>query len=148
MNADFADPTTEDRSPIVHALRVLRDRWFIVLVAVVVCAGVAAAVSLSSTKEYEATSKLIFRPNQLGAAVLNTTLPGGSVDPQRDSSTNQGLVDSLDVAQFVERTQNLGIPASDLLNKISVQSAENSDIINITATDTDPKRSARIANAF
>src|SRR2546421_8609022 len=138
MNADVADATTEERSSLVHALRVLRDRWFIVVIAAVLCGGIPLVASVSSTKKYEATSKLIFRPNQLGAAVLNTTLPGGSVDPQRDSSTNQGLVDSLEVAQFVEKTQKLGLPAADLLNKISVQSAENSDIINTTATDTDP----------
>ena len=148
MNADFADRSTEERTPLVHALRVLRDRWFIVVIAVVLCTGITTAVSVSSTKKYQATSELLFRPNQLGTAVLNTPVVNNSVDPQRDSSTNQGLVHSLEVAQAVEKTLRLGLPASDLLDKISVQSAENSDIIQVTATDTEPKRAARIANGF
>jgi polysaccharide biosynthesis transport protein len=138
----------EERAPIAQALRVVRERWLIVVIAALVCGGVSGLVSRSKPKEYSATSALLFRASPLGNAVLGTQVLPGSVDPQRDSATNQGLVHSLEVANAVAGSLKLGIPANQLLGKIQVQSAENSDIIKINATDTDPRRAARIANGF
>jgi capsular exopolysaccharide synthesis family protein len=132
----------------MQALRVVRERWIIVLVAALICGGVAGLVARSQPKEYSATSQLLFRASPLSNAVLGTQVISGSIDPARDSATNQDLVRSLEVATAVEKTLNLGIPPSKLLDKISVQSAANSDIITITAKDSNPKRAARVANGF
>jgi capsular exopolysaccharide synthesis family protein len=149
MSSDRAERSEGDKgAPLADALRVLRDRWLLVVAVVVVCTGGALALSLSSQKQYQATSELLFRPNQLGQAVLGTTLVSGSVDPTRDSATNQGLVHSSEVAQSVANRTKLGLSASQLLDKVSVQSAENSDLIQIKATDTSPRRAAQIANGF
>src|SRR2546423_15557936 len=123
MSSDRAERSEGDKgAPLADALRVLRDRWLLVVAVVVVCTGGALALSLSSQKQYQATSELLFRPNQLGQAVLGTTLVSGSVDPTRDSATNQGLVHSSEVAQSVANRTKLGLSASQLLDKVSVQS--------------------------
>lgn len=149
MNAQpMADNLPEERPPILQVLRIVRERWIIVLIAAIVCGGVSGLVARSKPKEYTATSELLFRQSPLSNAVLGTQVLSTSIDPQRDSATNQGLVKSLEVSTAVEKALKLGIDPGKLLDKITVESAENSDIIKITSQDADPKRAARIANGF
>jgi capsular exopolysaccharide synthesis family protein len=131
---------------LVVALRVLRERWPVVLAALVVCTGVAVALSLSGTKQYSATSSLLLRESQLTGLIDPSG--GGTKDPQRDQSTNLLLVQSTTVANRVKKALRLPDPAGSLLGQISAQAEPDADLLNITATDPDPRRSAALANGF
>jgi polysaccharide biosynthesis transport protein len=140
--------TPDEEAPLVHALRVLRERWKVLVAALVLCVGAAAAISFTATKEYQATSELLFREDTLSNAILETDVFRASSDPQRESATNQRLVGSLEVAAVVKNRLRSDLTAKELLDKVEIESAENSDIIKITATDEDPQTAARIANGF
>ena len=141
-------PTAEEPSALLRLTRVVRERWWIIAAAAIICCGGALAVSLSSTKKYAATSKLLLRNSTLGTAVAGTELNPTSIDPTRDSTTNILLVTSKEVGNRVKRSLGLTIPVDNLISKLKVESEQNADLVDVTATDPDPRRAARIATAF
>ena len=144
--AAFEPP--EDDSQLVHAWRVVRERWWVVAAAVVVCVGVALAISLSSDDEYEATAKLLFRDTGLSTAVAGTSLTTPSTDPQRDAATNVQLVRSTEVADLVRKDLGLNASPQSLLDQVTIEAEEDSDIVAITAQETNPQLAALVANSF
>lgn len=138
----------EESPAIVNAFRVLKERWYCIAAAVIVCVAAAAIHDITAQKQYEATSSLLFRDSPLGNAVFGTDVFGGSVDPARDAATNVALVKSLPVAGRVKRETGFAGSANDLLGSVSVQSEENTDLVSITATNTDATNAARVANAY
>jgi capsular exopolysaccharide synthesis family protein len=139
---------TDEQPGLVHAWRVTRERWWIILPVALLCTGIALALSLSATKKYDGTAKLLFRNNSLSDAILGNNAFGGSIDPQRDAATNTRLVSSTEVAARVRRRLRLGGSADALLAKISVADEENTDLVDVTARTTDPYSASRLANAF
>ena len=138
----------ERTSAFVNTLRVVRERWWIVVLAALACGGAALAYSLQQTKEYEATARLLFRNPQFGAAIGGADVFSPSNDPTRDASTNVALVTALPVARSVQRELRIDRAPVDLLDQTTAELAENSDIVNVTVVDEDPALAARIANSF
>jgi len=138
----------ERTSAFVNALRVLRERWWIVVLAALACGGAATAYSLRQTKEYEATARLVFRNPQFGAAIGGADVFSPSNDPTRDASTNVALVTALPVARSVQRELRITRAPVELLDQTTAELAPNSDIVNLTVVDEDPALAARIANSF
>jgi polysaccharide biosynthesis transport protein len=133
-------------SSLVSGLRVVRERWPIVLASVVVCVGIAMAFALTATKQYDASARLLFRSSNLTSLIDPTT--ANSADPQRDQGTNLLLVSSSAVATRVKRALKLPDSPDDLLDQVEATSEPETDLINITATDPDPSRAAALANGF
>jgi len=133
---------------LLRALNLLRERWWVVALAALVCAGAALAVSLSKEKQYDASSQLLFRKSGLSNAVTGTSVNQPSLDPERDSTTNTLLVQSNEVAERVRRALALATPADQLSDKLTVSSESNSDIITVTVRDPNPRRAARLSTAF
>jgi len=73
--------SSRDRSPLLHAARVVRERWWIVAICVVVCAAVSYLLASSATKQYTATAELLVQPSSL------TGLVNGTQTPATDSAT-------------------------------------------------------------
>lgn len=138
----------EESSAFLNAWRVLRERWWIVALAAIICFAAALGKALTSTKQYEATSKLLLRKSSLSTAVLGTDVFPTSIDPARDTTTNILLVKSGEVTNAVKRALNLPASASALSDQVTAQSEENADVIDVTARDPSPTMAARIANAF
>jgi uncharacterized protein involved in exopolysaccharide biosynthesis len=99
-------------SSLVSGLRVVRERWPIVLVSVVVCVGIAMAFALTATKQYDASARLLFRSSNLTTLIDPTT--ANSADPQRDQGTNLLLVGSSAVATRVKQALKLPDSPDDL----------------------------------
>src|SRR3954449_6719679 len=101
MTTALGDPAQERESAaLVGAWRVVRERWPIVLAAVVVCLTVVLGFSLTATKQYSSTASLLFRQSDLTTLVDPTVASGR--DAQRDQGTNLLLVQSSAVAQRVK----------------------------------------------
>jgi tyrosine-protein kinase len=135
-------------SSFVRALRIARERWWVIGVAAIVCAAAAYAVSTTSTKEYEAKSKILFRNPGFSNALVGAEVFAPSIDPERDASTNVLLVKSNEVAEQVKKKLALETTTSDLLDNIDVQVEENADVAGIIAKDPDPAQAAKISDAF
>ena len=147
----MADPiitAEEEHSALVGAWRVLRERWWVVGVTVLACIVASVALSLTSTKQYEGTSKVLLRKSPLNNAVFGNDIFPSSVDPQRDAATNVLLVKSSDVAQGVKRVLRLSDSPDALRDQITVEAEENADLVDVTARDGSATRAAQLANAF
>lgn len=148
MSATRAPSATVPETPgLINAFRVLRERWWVVLIASVTCTLVSLVLTLRATNEYTATAKLLFAQNQLITEVGGAA-PAPSADPQADQATNLLLVTTSPVAAAVKRALHLPLSVSDLLNEVSTASDQTSNIVDVLATDSSPTRAADIANAF
>lgn len=139
-------PDQRDADTLAHALGVLRRRWPLLLIAVVVCAGVAIANHLASTPAYQATASVAFGNASLPSVVLEVDTSSGN--PEREAATNVLIARSLEVAEGVRRQLRTSVSAPDLLDAVDVEAAPNANVLQITANSTDRETSARVANAF
>lgn len=137
-----------ERSPaLLEAVRVLRERWWLVLGAFVVCLGVTLALSLSQTKQYRATSTVYVKVSSL-TTLIDPTQAQTQEDPARVQGDNLTLVRSLAVANRVRTELGLRETLDDLLANLDASAVPDTDLINISYTDPSPSRAARVANAF
>ena len=124
-----------------------RQRWLIVLVTVLV--GVVAFVASSlQAKVYSAGAKVLLRTGD-AAEQINQT----SQFPLSGAQADRYLASQLDVirseivaAGAAERVPNSTVKG--LIGQVRAKQSGTTDIILLTATDSDPKRAAAIANAF
>ena len=142
------DAWSGGEQPLGRTIHVLRERWLVIIAAGLIAAVSAYLAASTATKEYKATATLLFRSSQLGVAIGGTQVFSSSLDPNRDLATDLALVKSKEVAQSVKKSLNSSLTVDDLLSSINVTAASGADIGNVTATSTDPKRAADIANAF
>jgi polysaccharide biosynthesis transport protein len=139
-------PNTE-RFDLERWLRLLRERWWVIAVCLVLVTGSAAAFSFSGQKQYTAQASLLFHDSQLGAGILGLLGPSGTPDPARESETNVKLVQSPAVAARVAHDLR-SISAESVAAKIAVAAEGQSSVISIHATDADPVFAARLATTY
>jgi capsular exopolysaccharide synthesis family protein len=134
------------RDTLSTFLEVLRRRWLIVIGVVLACLLAAFVRSETGAKRYDATASVTFGASSLPDAALNVSR--GSGDPVRDAATNVLVASSLEVATGVRAELHSSASPSALVSAIGVQAAPNANVLNITASTSDPGYSARLANAF
>lgn len=145
----FGEARSDDPGALKRYLDTIRERKWIVIVAVVLCTAAATAYALTAHNVYTATADILVTPvpsdqtNVLGLGLLRQ-----ANDPTQDETTASELVDNAAVA--AQAQQNLGwreSPAA-LLRQVSVQPVANSSVVAITASTGSPTRSVQLANAF
>ncbi|MFL5779856.1 MAG: YveK family protein, partial [Thermoleophilaceae bacterium] len=137
-----------DQNLASHVLRILRRRLPIILLTVVVCAGAAAAYSLTRPTEYTSTAVLLFRTPDFNQSFLPGTQPTSASDPTREAATNLKLVSLSVVADRTAKQLGGTETGSDLAGKVAITEEGQSDLVGIAVTDRSKTRAARIANAF
>ena len=147
LGGDDSMPS-EYESSLVRAGRVLSERWWIVVLAALACVVSALAVSLTSTKQYEASATLLFRDPRLSEALFGAQVFEPSADPARDSSTNVELVRSNQVADAVRRRLGLRRSTEEVSDQVTVEAQSNADLVDVTVRDPDPTVAASMADAF
>jgi len=135
-------------SPLVDSLRAVRRRWRVVLLLTVLVTGVALALSLSSESQYDATTDLLLQDQQPANSLLDAGASTASSDPERDLATNVELIKVGSTADTVRRQLNLPMTTEQLLDRISAQTSNNSNVVSIVVRDPNATRAAQIANAF
>ena len=113
-----------------------------------VIVGVALVVSLSSTKQYDATATIVLSERDPIQSFLNPSSNFGSTDPEREVNTKVGLITLETVGDRVRDRLGLGMPVDDLVDKVTTEVQSNSSIVSIVARDPDPERAAAIATGF
>jgi polysaccharide biosynthesis transport protein len=136
----------QDSNTVSGALMVLRRRWPIIALIVLVCIGVAVLRYEGTAKHYNATASVSFDNTSLTAAALQVT--PGSGDPTRDAATNVLVATSRQVATGVRKELASTLTPDELLQSVSVQAAANANVLEFTASTGSPQYSARLANAF
>jgi capsular exopolysaccharide synthesis family protein len=147
MSAPSGLRSTLERDTLAGALVALRRRWMIVAGVVLACLVVGVGKHERAQKTYASTANVAFKGETLSDAALQVA-PSGSGEPQRDAATEVLIAHSSEVAEAVRTQLGLKESSSDLLDEVSVEAAPNADILQFTATTTNPAESARLANAF
>jgi len=131
----------------VRALRVLRERWWVVAICAAVSLTSAVLYAERQPRQYTATAKLQFTPNSVPSQVAGVP-QNQSVDPEGEKATNLQLVTATPVAALVVKALGLKVSPATLLKEATASNPNNDYIVDISVTDHDRGRTAAIANAF
>ena len=129
---------------IRDCLRVLREQWFVLLLALLVGLAGAAAVFYLRPPEY--TAKLTMYVSSQGGDTTSAAYQGAQLSQQRVSSYVQ-LVSSRRVSEDVIRKLRVPATPEDLSEQITASSSIDSVLIDIAVVDQSPVRAAQLANA-
>ena len=146
---EAADPVgaSTPAAQLAAYLAAIRRRWLPILLFTVITAGIAFAVSSSATKQYDATAKVLLDRSNAGG-LLESDSPRESADPEREINTDIELTRLETVAERARSRLGLSTSAEDVLDQVRSRVEGDSNLIAITARDSDPRQAARIANAF
>lgn len=131
-------------------LKVLRRRWWVIGLLVVLSAAAAFALSEAQQKRYTATASLLFQDAAVGqqAAGLQPSTNSPSQDPVVMATNIRLLTEQSQAAAETARLVGHGLTGSGILQSISVSEEGNTDVADVSATSADPVTSAAIANTF
>jgi capsular exopolysaccharide synthesis family protein len=119
---------------------VLRRKWLVLAVAIVVVA-LAAAYSYTRPKVFSSTASVLSRPIRVQST---------DEDPSDNQSmpTEAQLVRSTPVAQIAREIVGRPQDLQDMLRRVTVTIPENTEILQISYTDSTPRRAQSGAQAF
>jgi polysaccharide biosynthesis transport protein len=127
---------------------ILKRRWFPASLVFVTLLGLSIVRTLQETPVYQATGQLLFKKNttssltgvgsQLGQ--LETSVSGNPLENEA------AILRSLPVAQRVSQNLNFKINPQVFLNQLEVENSKGTDILQLSYTDTDPKKATEIVN--
>lgn len=136
-----------ERDNFAGTLRVLRDRWPFVVGIIVLCVGLAVYRHERGQKTYTASASVVFKSGTLSESALQVS-PSTGPEPVREADTEVLVAHSPEVAEGVRRQLKGGPVASRLLEEVNVEAEPDADVLNIVASTSSPRESARLANAF
>jgi polysaccharide biosynthesis transport protein len=129
-------------------LRVLAQRWLLILVCICLTAGAALAFSLTQTTQYTTSADLLFRDAGLDQKLFGSTALPPSTDPAREAATNLKLVSLEAISARTSRALGGRPTANEIANKVNVTQQGQADVASVEATDPNPRFAARLANTF
>jgi capsular exopolysaccharide synthesis family protein len=141
------EPATREHVSLLGVLR--RRAWIIVLVTLL-AGGAAAAFAFATRNTYDSTAKLLFRQT-LGAELNAVGLLPPTTDADNLALDNVEVVSSRRVADATAtRLRALGedVNGKDVADDVTVQLAKNTDVVDVTAKDTDREDAARLATIY
>lgn len=130
-----------------RAMRAWRERWWVVLLTMVVLGGLAYGVSLVLEPRYGTTAQLVYsaRDAQLVSQALTSS---GSAESFRNVSRDATALQTSAFAGRVSQAMGGSVGASDLRSSVEVTPDPQMDVISIKAHAVDPLQAADIANTF
>jgi capsular exopolysaccharide synthesis family protein len=143
---DWLEPPEEELG-LKRYVDTVRERIWLVVIALVITTLASIAYVLVTSKSYDAEADLLVTP------VASDTLPNiplirESADPTRDVETAARLVTNNDVARRVIAELHLTDSPEDLLKQVTAEPVAQSDIVAVTASEGSPEKARDIANSF
>jgi len=129
-------------------LNVIRARRGVIILATVIVAAVALAVSLIQPATYAAQAKVLISEKDTGAALFGTLIPELSSQPERALQTQVQLVEVRPVAEAAIRKLGLQETPDALLARVDVTAIGQTNVIAIKAVAKSPAEAASIANTM
>ena len=126
-------------------LKILRERWIIILMAIVIGLTAAGTIWFLRPKEY--TAELTMYVSAQTADSTQSAFQGAQLSQERVTSYVR-LVTSPRVIEQVVRDLRLPEAPIDLTEQVAASSAVDSVLIDVTVDDRSPERAAAIANAI
>lgn len=157
MSAGATGPSSEaqwlaprvEQQGLSRYISTLRDRWWIVVLVVLVALGAAGAYLATAEKVYKAHADMLVTPvSASDDATLGLGLIRESNDPTRSLTTASRFVTTAAVARRVIADLRLKVDPAVLLRRVTAEPLAQSSIVTITTTAPDPREAADLANAF
>jgi Mrp family chromosome partitioning ATPase/capsular polysaccharide biosynthesis protein len=153
----MADTENERREAIrlEDYLKVLKDRAWIIILAILCVFLVALFVSLKTTPLYSASAELVYDKASLSTAVFGYDVLGYDYDRPRTIETAIAAISRYkSIAEGVKANlDSQGSPSAqrsvgELSGMVSASAASDTDLVTISVVSTDPNEAAAVANAF
>lgn len=128
-------------------LRAIGRRKRLIALVTLVAAAAALGLSLAATKKYDATAKVFISQTNPVQNIVGQS-DQQPQDPERDLNSKVALIKLASVADAVKSQLHLNISTQDLLDEVGTLVEGTTEIVDIKVSDSDPRRSADIANAF
>jgi Mrp family chromosome partitioning ATPase/capsular polysaccharide biosynthesis protein len=141
-------PAALNESTLQTHLRVVRRRWWLIALALVVVPLAAVAVSLRQQSQYAASAQVALAQQDLANQLSGTTDPSVYTPADRRAQTQADLAREPQVAARAVKTVGVPMTAQQLLNASSVTAANNADILTFTVSNHDPTTAERLATAY
>ncbi|MHB8159809.1 MAG: tyrosine-protein kinase domain-containing protein [Thermoleophilia bacterium] len=125
-----------------------RRKWFVILPVIIITTAAITATLFFTTPKYQASAELLQRSSGLDKALLGTDLFQQNSSPDRAMQTAAELVKSPQVTSAVTAAVGDRLGSRDPSSMVSVSVIRQSDILQITVTDTDAQLAANVANSF
>ena len=126
-------------------LRVLRERWLLIVSFVLVATGAALLLTELTPSTYSATAQVLVVSN---TSTSDPSIQGqANVYTQFQVATYARVIQSPNVLKYIQTDLHLGLSDSTLKSKISADSLSGVSIIEVHATDGSASRAASIANS-
>jgi succinoglycan biosynthesis transport protein ExoP len=130
-----------------HYIAILRRQKWLIVEAVVIVAVVAGVLSNLKTPVYEASARVLLRPNDPAEQLYPGYTITGFTDPDRYVAAQIDIIESTQVAAEAAKALKGGTPES-LLGEVRARQVGTSDMIAVTGRSVDPERARDVANAF
>ncbi|PFG30665.1 polysaccharide biosynthesis tyrosine autokinase [Paramicrobacterium agarici] len=127
-------------------IRILHKNWMLIVACVLVGVAVAAAYSIMTAPKYQTTTQLYVSVQGGEAAGSAGDLVQGTSFARQAVSSYVDVVDTAIVLDRVIDELKLDTTSGQLAQKISAESPENTVLINVSVTDTEPEKAETIAN--
>jgi capsular exopolysaccharide synthesis family protein len=139
------------RHPGQNLTAILRRRWVIVAAAVVLTALAAYASSKAQTPQYKATATLLELKNPQDL-VNNLAQSNSGQSTDFNLTTGKGLASLRVVAQQASAAMRGRLTPDQVRSSVAIGSSSSADtssaLVNVTATNTDPRLAAQTATTF
>lgn len=130
-------------------LHVLRRRAWLVLLCTIAVPAVAIAWTRQQDEKYEAHSKVLLEPAGFEQSLASPVDgPDATSDSGDSLATDVGVAALESIAARTERALARRGTPTEVAGKVEASSDGEANVIQISATDTDPERAATIANAY
>jgi capsular exopolysaccharide synthesis family protein len=144
LRNDREGPALDNAPTLTDYLGVLRRRWWIGLLVIVVAAGSAMLVSSLEAPEYQASAQVL-------AAQPLSTITGGqtTAEAARYAATQAQLASTAPIAQLaLQRAGIADLTPADLLANSNVSASVTSDFLTFTVGDRSRSRATLLSNSY
>ncbi len=151
--ADWLQPPAQEKG-LAGYVQTLRERLWLIVLAVVVTTGASILYVATASKTYEAESDILVTPVPQQSDLLSSLgLIQQSADPVREIETVARFIDTNEVAAQAQKKMPPGIPEAaetpqNLLDHISTEPVADSNIVAVTAKASTADDAAELANVF
>jgi capsular exopolysaccharide synthesis family protein len=125
-------------------LRVVRQRWWVVLATVTIALAVAALITVQTPPKYTSTVTFFVTTPSKG---VTDAYQGGLFLQQRVKSYAD-LLTSDRLAQSVAADDPVGLTANEIQSRVSAHAGVDTVLLSATVTDGDPARSLKLTEAL
>ncbi len=139
----------EEQEGLSRYVETVRERFWVILAAVVATTLIAILYVATATKTYEATTDMLITPITGDDPVLTSLgLLRESADPTRDVQTASQLITNIDVAKRAADDLKTSETPEALLAAVTAEPVANSNIVAVTASETSAVYAQKVADAF